>query len=116
MPTTSCAHWRANPAPAKPFSKSCEIGSGANAHLDAHLRRVEDEWPTTATTETSAVEARRFVEHLGLGLQAALLVRHAPSAVADAFCASRLGGDRGAALGTLSSKVDFGAILAAFPN
>jgi putative acyl-CoA dehydrogenase len=29
------------------------------------------------------------------------LLRHSPAAVADAFCASRLGGDWGAVLGTL---------------
>jgi putative acyl-CoA dehydrogenase len=33
-------------------------------------------------------------------------VRHAPTAVADAFCASRLGGDWGVALGTLPVGVD----------
>jgi uncharacterized protein YndB with AHSA1/START domain len=36
-------------------------------------------------------KARRMVEELALALQASLLVRHAPAAVADAFCAGRLG-------------------------
>jgi hypothetical protein len=39
--------------------------------------------------------ARRAAENLAVAFQAALLVRHAPSAVADAFCAGRLG-ERGA--------------------
>jgi putative acyl-CoA dehydrogenase len=38
-------------------------------------------------------------------------VRHAPAAVADAFCASRLAGDHGATFGTLPPGVDTRAIL-----
>ena len=44
-------------------------------------------------------------------LQGALLVRHGHPAVADAFCASRLGGDRGAAFGTLPPGLDLAAIV-----
>jgi putative acyl-CoA dehydrogenase len=51
------------------------------------------------------------VEDLALSLQAALLVRHSPAAVADAFCASRLGGQGGRAYGTLPVGVDAGAIV-----
>ena len=46
-----------------------------------------------------------------LALQAALLVQHAPAFVADAFCASRLAGDRGLAFGTLSRGVDCAHII-----
>ena len=48
---------------------------------------------------------------MALALQGSLLVRHAPPAVADAFCASRLDGDRGLAFGTLPADTDFGAII-----
>ena len=41
------------------------------------------------------LRARRVVERLALVLQGSLLVRHGHPAVADAFCASRLGGDWG---------------------
>ncbi|MGQ9368355.1 isovaleryl-CoA dehydrogenase [Azospirillum sp. ST 5-10] len=58
------------------------------------------------------VRARRLVERLALALQAGLLLRHAPAAVAEAFCASRLGGDWGHAFGTLPPHVDTEAILA----
>ncbi|MGD1066502.1 MAG: acyl-CoA dehydrogenase family protein [Vulcanimicrobiaceae bacterium] len=51
------------------------------------------------------------VERLALVLQGALLVRHAPPAVADAFCASRLGGEGGFAFGTLPPATDTRAIL-----
>ena len=44
---------------------------------------------------------------MALALQASLLVRHGDPAVADAFCASRLGGDHGMAFGTLPRGTDF---------
>ncbi|HLL86792.1 MAG TPA: hypothetical protein VK387_05740, partial [Thermoleophilaceae bacterium] len=50
--------------------------------------------------------ARRLVERLALALQASLLVRHAPPPVADAFCAARLGEDRGRAFGTVPRGID----------
>ncbi len=57
------------------------------------------------------IRARRLVEKLALALQASLLVRHAPSYVSDAFCASRLDGDSGKAFGTLSPRTDCHAII-----
>jgi putative acyl-CoA dehydrogenase len=45
-----------------------------------------------------------------VALQASLLVRHAPPAVADAFCAGRLG-EGGRAFGTLPAGVDSAAIV-----
>jgi putative acyl-CoA dehydrogenase len=45
-------------------------------------------------------------------LQAALLVRHGDPAVADAFAATRLVGDRGRAYGTLPDGTRTGEILA----
>ena len=52
---------------------------------------------------------RRLVERMALALQAALLVRHAPQPVADAFCASRLGAG-GWSLGTLPESVGAGTL------
>ena len=46
-----------------------------------------------ADPEDARDRARRVVERMALCLQASLLVRHAPPAVADAFCAARLAGD-----------------------
>jgi putative acyl-CoA dehydrogenase len=48
---------------------------------------------------------------MALTLQGSLLVRFAPAAVADAFCASRLGGDWGHTFGTLPPGVDARAIV-----
>ena len=51
------------------------------------------------------------MERLALVLQGALLTRFAPPAVADAFCASRLGGDWGAAFGTLPHTLDLASVV-----
>jgi putative acyl-CoA dehydrogenase len=79
---------------------------GADARLDASVARLKD---TLATATPSG--ARRLVELMALTLQASLLVRHAPAAVADAFCATRLGGDWGHSFGTLPDGADLDAVL-----
>jgi putative acyl-CoA dehydrogenase len=52
-------------------------------------------------------QARRIVELIALALQASLMARHASQEAANAFHASRLEGDWGRALGTLSAAVPF---------
>ena len=81
---------------------------GADPRLDAFAGALRDEFADPATLES---RARRVVEKLALALQGALLVRHAPPAVADAFCASRLAGDGGLAFGTLPPSTDVQAII-----
>jgi putative acyl-CoA dehydrogenase len=86
--------------------------AGLDRRLDAHVAALDTELAAAVTgrDETEA-QARRFVERLALALQGALLVRHAPPPVADAFCASRLGGDGGRTFGTLPAKADVAAIV-----
>ena len=55
--------------------------------------------------------ARRVVEDMAVLFQASLVLQHSPPAVADAFVASRLGGDGGRALGTLPTGLDVDAIV-----
>ena len=88
------------------FLAECEQGRGANALLDAQLDRLRAA-PAPSDPE---YEARRLVEDLAVTLQASLLVRHAPAAVADAFCAGRLG-EGGRVYGTLPASADTGAIV-----
>jgi putative acyl-CoA dehydrogenase len=57
-----------------------------------------------------AATARYLVTRIALAVQAALLVQHAPTVVADAFIASRLGSGWGPGYGTLRG-VDFQAII-----
>ncbi|MEV6054342.1 DNA alkylation response protein [Streptomyces sp. NPDC052107] len=82
------------------------LARGADARLDTAVAALKDQ-----LAETDQVGARRLVERMALALQASLLVRHAPHPVADAFCASRLGGDWGHAFGTLPSGTDLDTIL-----
>jgi putative acyl-CoA dehydrogenase len=92
------------------FLAECELARGADARLDAHL----DELPATLASLTGPDGpwlARRVVEDLAVAFQASLLVRVGTPAVADAFCAGRLGERRGRAFGTLPSGVDADAIL-----
>ncbi|HEY6525574.1 MAG TPA: acyl-CoA dehydrogenase family protein [Solirubrobacteraceae bacterium] len=103
------------------FLGECELATGAEPRLDAHLARVRARvGETFGGTDGASPEerlydgqfsARRLVEDLAVALQASLLVRHAPPAVADAFCAGRLEGDRGRVYGTLPAGVEAGAII-----
>jgi len=91
------------------FVAEVEQARGADARLDAGVQRLKDQFADPATLET---RARRVVESMALCLQGSLLVRHAPPAVADAFCASRLAGDGGLEYGTLPADTDFEGIIA----
>jgi putative acyl-CoA dehydrogenase len=64
----------------------------------------------SAADRSDESQARVLVRDLVLALQAALLIKHAPAAVADAFCASRLGEEAGGAFGTLPRGLDLRAI------
>ncbi|HKN94464.1 MAG TPA: acyl-CoA dehydrogenase family protein [Thermoleophilaceae bacterium] len=98
------------PAALPAFLDECKEASGADARLDAHIQEIEGEF-ANFDVENAQWRARALVEKLALALQASLLVRHAPPAVADAFCAGRLGGEGGRAFGTLPSGVDAPAII-----
>ncbi|MFD0001072.1 DNA alkylation response protein [Streptomyces sp. NPDC127178] len=82
------------------------LAQGADARLDASVTRLKN---LLATGSEAA--ARRLVELMALTLQASLLIRHAPTPIADAFCATRLGGDWGHAFGTLPDTADVDGIL-----
>jgi putative acyl-CoA dehydrogenase len=90
------------------FMGELRLAQGADARLDAHVAKLERQFSDPATLE---VRARRIVEDMALALQGSLLVRHGAPAVADAFCASRLGGDGGLEYGTLPAGSDFEAII-----
>jgi len=91
------------------FLDEVQQARGADARLDVRVQELKREFADPATLET---RARRVVEGMALCLQGSLLVRHAPPAVADAFCASRLAGDGGLEYGTLAAGSDFEGIIA----
>ena len=84
------------------------LAGGVDARYDAFVAGL---LPQLADVATLELRARRIVEQLALAWQGSLLLRFGHPAVADAFCASRLGGDWGVAFGTLPAGVDTAAIL-----
>ncbi|HXI94495.1 MAG TPA: isovaleryl-CoA dehydrogenase [Candidatus Acidoferrum sp.] len=90
------------------FIVELERGLGSDVRLDRALADLKRELANPGDAET---RARRVVERMAVALQGSLLVRYGDPAVADAFCASRLGGDWGHSMGTLPPAVKFTAIV-----
>ncbi|MGW2305257.1 acyl-CoA dehydrogenase family protein [Streptomyces sp. NPDC001809] len=94
------------------FFAEVDRAAGADRRLDAAVSGLRKDVAGLGDPDAATYGARRLVERLALVLQGSLLVRHGNPAVADAFCASRLDGDRGLAFGTLPTGVDTAAIIA----
>ncbi|HEY5858482.1 MAG TPA: acyl-CoA dehydrogenase family protein [Aldersonia sp.] len=94
------------PKALEPVLDEIRLAEGANSHLDRATADLEDR------AATPGKDGRRLASQIALTLQASLLVRHAPAAVSDAFCASRLGGQWGPVLGSLSCELDLAAVVA----
>ncbi|MFI8519388.1 acyl-CoA dehydrogenase family protein [Streptomyces sp. NPDC085481] len=90
------------------YLREVGLARGADHRLD---RAIRDMLAELADLEGIEARARRLAERMARVLQGALLVRWAPPEVADAFCASRLGGDWGAAFGTLPHTLDLAAVV-----
>jgi len=85
-----------------------ELARGVDVRFDDAVKRLHAE---LGETEQLPFRARRIAGLLALCLQGSLLIRHAPPEVADVFCATRLGGDWGAVLGTLPAGADVHKIV-----
>ena len=85
-----------------------ELARGGNAALDAE---IDDLKAALGRPDDMEARARMLTERMAVALQAALLLRHAPSAVADAFCLSRLGERWTGAYGTLPADVEVDPII-----
>jgi len=89
------------------FVGEVEKARGAYPVLDRHLDK------TTALMRVAEPRtARRVVEAMALALQASVLVRYAPAAVADGFVSARLGEDASLIYGSLPTGVDVETIAA----
>jgi putative acyl-CoA dehydrogenase len=85
-----------------------ELAEAGDARLKAFAERLQQRLRAADRNDES--QARVLVRDLVLALQAALLIKYSPPPVADAFCASRLGGEGGGAFGTLPRGLDLRAI------
>ena len=90
------------------FLEEVQRARGIDDRLDRFLSELERE---LANGNDLEFRARRLTERMAIALGGAILVRHAPPAIAEAFCASRLDGDAGRAYGTLPSGLNLDTIL-----
>jgi putative acyl-CoA dehydrogenase len=85
------------------YLEELELAKGANKGFDACLRQLQQE---LGDPEQLEYRARHVVERMALALQASLLIRQGHAAIADGFCAGRLGDSGGKNYGTLPRGVD----------
>jgi putative acyl-CoA dehydrogenase len=97
-----------NPRGVEVFFAEVGQAAGADPRLDAAVAELREELSDLGAIEA---RARRVIEWMALVLQGSLLARYGDPAVADAFAATRLGGDAGRAFGTLPPGVDFARII-----
>ncbi len=99
-----------------------DLAAGGDPRLDAAGARLRDELKEVAAASPAGpadpaaqYRARRLAGLIAVTMQAALLVRHAPAAVADAFCASRIGSEPsvgpGGPFGALPDGLDLDPVL-----
>jgi putative acyl-CoA dehydrogenase len=94
-----------------------DLAAGGDRRLDTALAGLRDLLAGLDTTSSLEAQygARRLAGQIAVTMQAALLVRHLPGPVADAFCGSRLGpapaGGPGVPFGSLPDGLDPAAIL-----
>jgi putative acyl-CoA dehydrogenase len=93
------------PKAIEPLLDEVRAVAGAEPRLSGAAAEIEE------LIKTPELTGRRLVCAIALAMQGALLVRHAPPAVADAFCASRLGRDWAPTFGTLPPRADVASII-----
>jgi putative acyl-CoA dehydrogenase len=96
------------PATQEALFHELSLASGANAALDGELEKLGRELVDTDGIE---LRSRHLVERLAVAIQASLLLRAGNSPVADAWCASRLGGAHGQTFGTLGKSAPMQALI-----
>jgi putative acyl-CoA dehydrogenase len=96
-----------DPRSAQEFIAELENSRGANKLLDRAIDGVK----AMLTSPHDEAVARRLAETTALALQGAILVRNAPSFVADAFCATRLCDHPGLSYGAIEAKINVDAVI-----
>jgi putative acyl-CoA dehydrogenase len=96
------------PAVVDAFVVELRRAQGGHAALDGHVAGLLRDLSRLDDIE---YRARDLVDRMATGLQAALLVQHAPAAVADAFCRSRLQAQGSHNYGCLPAGVEVEVLL-----
>lgn len=83
---------RKKPAVLQSFFAELELARGHNDVFDQHVDQLITQLGSlqSADDDDLQLRARRLVEQMATAIQAALLIRGAPTSVSAAFCASRL--------------------------
>jgi putative acyl-CoA dehydrogenase len=97
------------PAAREALAGELALAGDGNAAFSSYRERLLAD---LAGPQADEYGARRLAERVVIAVQAALLLRHAPPCVADAFVNSRVAQDAGGAYGRLPAGVDCAAILA----
>ena len=100
---------RRTPETLEAYFAEVETARGGHEAFDRHLAALKDDMCDMSDFE---YRARDLCDRLALGLQASLMVRHAPANIADAFCRSRLESRGHHQYGALPRGIDFVAIVA----
>jgi putative acyl-CoA dehydrogenase len=90
------------------FFDELSLSAGQDVRLDTHIESLRAQ---LVDLEAIQYRARKTAEDICLALQGSLLVRHGHPAVAEAFLATRLGGQWGGAFGTMPTGLDLAPIL-----
>lgn len=101
------------PGSVQAFDAELATVRGACALFDRHHDRMRAALAELAAlpSDRAQLRARSVAASMALGLQASLLLRYSPTAVAEAFLAARLGEDRDFQYGSLPAGTDFAAVL-----
>jgi putative acyl-CoA dehydrogenase len=100
---------RREPAAVEALLAELALARGGNARLDTHVVALA---AALSDADSGESGARRLAGGVAVALAGALLVRHAPAALADAYCASRLDRFGSGALGTLPPGAGCADIIA----
>ncbi|MGL4289487.1 MAG: acyl-CoA dehydrogenase family protein [Phreatobacter sp.] len=95
------------PAAREAYAQELALSRGVDSRLDRYV----DDLQAGLKSVPQEAQARQFAERMALALQASLLMRHTPRAVADAFIATRIAHDGGRSYGILPQGADINAIL-----
>lgn len=96
---------RRDPAAYERVRLECERARGVDPRLDTHLVQLE-----RMLDRPTPEQARALTEALAIVLQASLLTQHAPTFVAEAFCAARIAAP-GALFGRLGRVSDLRRLI-----
>ena len=97
------------PAVVDALLSELQLARGADRRYDAFVGELTQR--LRGEPADLPYSARRIVGHIGLALQANLLLRHAPPSVADAFCLGRLSASETQLFGALPAGIDCSPII-----